>query len=558
MREFPTIDSERHGKTDTLDPVEYLLIGTLHSDHAAEEIKLNISFEGKLFHNFYALKECWWQLRELINRDVPELKAQFSSELLFLFPEDPTLIEGKPLAEITAGSSERRLSRESEQIFRIVWGIARLLYHLAKTRRLNITFYQLAEADRVSLQFIRYLSSILQEKSLIKLYIGEIPTTWQDESRAMRKKIIEEWKKGLVFNDRIERSLAVRPMDRPMTAEEQVALSWITEPDAVTHTKVEEIVQHFIMWGNYEAGMTLVEHGLNQTNDKENLSFFWMKKGLTNAFCGNFSEAMDCYEMTLTFTNLAQRKSAVCMYLALLASKRLGQEQQAQAWIEKGFKEANFLEGKEADIEKGWLCNVRALSAFRENDYPTALHYSQEAFKHIKAYQGGDALHLKVNVLSNLSVLFEEMTYVDKALATWRKFESFVTQGATEAFTKVYFFRLGALQIKSGDRALGLSNIDRAYLIAKKIDDAFHACFIAQELALYACQDHQWEKAIYWLNESAFMARLFGDNHLATRLEEKRQLIKQGGKICDDGTSLEEPLTKIGRPFYPIHIPNPL
>ncbi|KAA8745545.1 hypothetical protein [Paenibacillus sp. UASWS1643] len=75
-----------------------------------DEIRLGISFEDKLFHSFYGLKECWWQLQDAIERHYPELKQQFSAELQFLFPETSLNKHTEPLEALAAGSSERRLS----------------------------------------------------------------------------------------------------------------------------------------------------------------------------------------------------------------------------------------------------------------------------------------------------------------------------------------------------------------------------------------------------------------------------------------------------------------
>ncbi|MCP1133749.1 hypothetical protein NKT34_10650 [Paenibacillus polysaccharolyticus] len=125
-----------------------------------KEIRVSISFEEKLFHSFYGLKECWWQLRDVVENHHPELKRRFSAELQFLFPEESFNERIDPLEALAAGSSERRLSKESEQIFRVVWGISKLIQFVSYHSPLQIRFYYLAEADRVSLQFISYLSSL--------------------------------------------------------------------------------------------------------------------------------------------------------------------------------------------------------------------------------------------------------------------------------------------------------------------------------------------------------------------------------------------------------------
>ncbi|WP_366344557.1 tetratricopeptide repeat protein [Paenibacillus amylolyticus] len=523
-----------------------------------DEIRLGISFEDKLFHSFYGLKECWWQLQDVIERHYPELKQQFSAELQFLFPETSLNKHTEPLEALAAGSSERRLSKESEQIFRLVWGISKLIQLVSYHRPLQIRFYNVAEADRVSLQFISYLSS--QKGNIdLQVHVGEVPTSWDEECKLLRDELLQMWKKNLHETEENEERKKPVNKNRSLSFDEKTALSWFQNRESMYAYDMEEIIQRFVMGGNYEAALTLIQGGIHTVCDKERLATLWMKKGLVYAFCGNYSKAIVCYKHLFSLSTSPQKRTATCMYLALLSSKRLDQEDEAQSWIEKGLQEAVLLEGKEADIEKGWLYNVRALSAFREKNYREALQYSQAALKRIMNHQAGDALHLKINVISNLSVLFEKMGLSEKALTTWQKFEQFITHGTTAAFSKTYYFRLGALQVASGQQKEGIAYITRAYEIAKRIDDVFHAAFIAQELAIYSYNDDDFAQTVHWLEHSASMALEFGDEAFASLQVRRIKLVQQNESlIIKQELDLGSPLTKIGRPFYPIHIPNPL
>nr|WP_154985479.1 hypothetical protein [Paenibacillus xylanexedens] len=523
-----------------------------------KEIRVSISFEEKLFHSFYGLKECWWQLRDVVENHHPELKRRFSAELQFLFPEESFNERIDLLEALAAGSSERRLSKESEQIFRVVWGISKLIQFVSYHSPLQIRFYNLAEADRVSLQFISYLSS-LKGNMRLRIHVGEVPASWDEECKLLRFEILQLWKKSLYKIDEIEAPFEQVTQSRSLSFDEKVSLSWFQHRESSDTYDIEETIQRLVMDGNYEAGLALIQEGLQQISDKERLATFWMKKGLVYAFIGNYNRAIACYKHLFSLSMNAQKRTATCMYLALLSSKRLDQEDEAQSWINKGMQEAEQLAGKEADIEKGWLFNVRALSAFREKNYREALEYSQSALKRIKNHQAGDALHLKINVISNLSVLFEKMGLSDKALATWQKFDQFITRGTTAAFSKTYYFRLGALLVVSGQQKEGIAHIMQAYEIAKGIDDVFHAAFIAQELAIYAYNDNNFDQAVHWLEQSASMAIEFGDEEIASLQRRRVEILQQhDSMMIKPQLDLGLPITKIGRPFYPIHIPNPL
>lgn len=523
-------------------------------------LRVEISFKGKLFHNFYALKECWFQLQNIVDRHYPELKLLFATELGFLFDEDSTFSQKKHLEEVAVGSSERRLSKESEQVFRLIWGMVKLIHLLSiKVKKpICLRFDQIVEADRMSLQFISYLSSMVSNKICILIHMGDIPSNWGDKTINLRKKLLDELISGLTYSTVTEIPPLKKKLDRLTTNEEQVAHQVLCGKE-FSNSSIEKIIQHFIMWGNYEAGMHLIEYQIDKDFKNAQNAFYWMKKGLIYAFCNNFKQSMECYEHVFSISSDIQMRTAACMYLALLSSKRLGVEDQAQKWIEKGFSEGVELVGIDSDIEIGWLCNVRALSAFREKNYKTALYYTQKAFNLVKARQGGDALHLKINVLSNMSVLYEKTNNIKKALSVWTKFDQFVNQGASEAFIKIYRFRLGALQILNDECEEGLQNIKLAYSISREINDVFHASFIAQELAIYACHYERWKEAIHWFRESALLARDFGENAFAAIQEERIRIIED---ISSDQRlailNLSTPVTKIGRPFYPIHIPNPL
>lgn len=524
-----------------------------------DEIRLGISFEEKLFHSFYGLKQCWWQLQDFIDINHPELKQQFSAELQFLFPEASSFNEhADPLEALAAGSSERRLSKESEQIFRLVWGISKLIQLVSYSKPLQISFYNAAEADRVSLQFISYLS-YMKGNIKLRVHVGEVPTSWDEECRLLRCELLQLWKKSLHDTEEIEERMKAVINNRSLSLDEKTALSWFQNIESINTCDIEETIQRYVMGGNYEAGLALIQKGIHTDRNKERLATFWMKKGLVYAFCGNYSKAIVCYKHLFSLSTSPQKRTATCMYLALLSSKRLDQEEEAQSWIKKGMEEAEMLEGKEADIEKGWLFNVRALSAFREKNYREALQYSQAALKRIMNHQAGDALHLKINVISNLSVLFEKMGLSEKALTTWQKFDQFITRNTTAAFSKTYYFRLGALRVASGQQKEGIAYITRAYEIAKGIDDVFHAAFIAQELAIYAYNDNDYAQAVHWLEHSASMAVEFGDENLASLQKRRIKILQQNDSIMiKQKLDLGLPITKIGRPFYPIHIPNPL
>jgi tetratricopeptide (TPR) repeat protein len=545
---------QNHSSVLTTTPCMFYSVQSQSKPNTKQDLILKISFEHNLFHSFHALKQVYLQIHPLMLKEAPDLIEKFSVELQYLFPQE--IQAERTLEEIAAGSSERRLSRESEQLFRVIWGMVSLVNEFAEriNQPLHIMFHQISEADRVSLQYIKYLSQTQSSDLHLWVHIGDIPQSWGEETRMIRTNLINSLTEFLALSEtKIEDSMYDWiAFDESLIGDADVAINFYQNGSFSSWESCREILHNYIMLGNYEAGMCLAEKGLTLEGTAEQISFYWKSKGLAYAFHGDFAKAVSCYEKILLHSQDTAMRTSTYMFLALLSSKRLSAEKQAQLLLEEGFHLAEDLHGVQKDLEEGWLYNVKALSSFREKNFQEAYTSSNKALKRVKPHQGSDALHLKINIISNISVLFESMKLAEKSLSTWEIFDQFMEKGSNAAFAKVYLFRLGALQVKCGMREEGVKHIEEAYQEALDINDVFHICFITNELAYYAWEIGNKDEAVHWLTTSYQAATSFWDTSLADKRQKQIDSIRTG--YPPDELINEKRLTKIGHPFYPIHL----
>jgi tetratricopeptide (TPR) repeat protein len=161
-----------------------------------------------------------------------------------------------------------------------------------------------------------------------------------------------------------------------------------------------------------------------------------------------------------------------------------------------------------------WLHNLEALTHFQQKDLASAQRAEGRALACIDHAPGPSATHLKTNLVSNFSVLYEAKGDLPMATAIWQSFAALNAKLGSHAADKVYLNRLGALHREAGAIDAALDAYRGAFDKAEITGDAFHAETIAGAIArVYLDRNGlgDREHAENWYRVAAERARTCGD-----------------------------------------------
>lgn len=139
------------------------------------------------------------------------------------------------------------------------------------------------------------------------------------------------------------------------------------------------------------------------------------------------------------------------------------------------------VEADTVDRERGWLYNVRALCAFVAKDYRGAMADERAALRCVAGKADSSSLHLKINLVSNVSVLQERGGDPRAALRTWERFSN-VGTGWDLIFRKHHSYRRGGLALATGDHETAVSAFEDSLDAAAQLHDLLHQMVISLEL----------------------------------------------------------------------------
>lgn len=351
-------------------------------------------------------------------------------------------------------------------------------------------------------------------------------------------------------------------------------------------------------WGNYENVLALVKLALRAEDafNVEQRIYLWKRCGLMHAFLGNYDEVNSAYEQGLQIADHPTMRAQMYAYLTLVATKRQFNLERAEKLAYQGLREIEGLEDDATMIERGWLHNTLALTRFFQKRYKEAYELCKTAFQFLKSQNNSEALHLKINLVSNMSVVAEQMGNLDMALKIWRNFGHFLRGNGNRLFAKIYYYREAGLLLRKGDTEAALKLLVRAYEEASAIADHFHMDFIARNISSLYAEQGLVDECISWLQKSEQHALEVGSHNRASgaklaaaavvyeagrsdeqtlgvlkrmegtcRSEKLRELCNQlilewgqgghGAARAIIHHELQRPRTKLGVPFYLIHIP---
>jgi len=477
----------------------------------------------------------------------------------------PGSVEGAPdLGDLALTPSERRLHRESEQTFWILNASARaLLDGLAATGR-PLVVRNAGLCDLVSLRALMRAaewSRIASEPG--RLVLADWSLRRRHDSVLFSERS-EEYREGLLARMRatVDGSPSgVQTVERaldPVVDLEGAYLKTVVEDGESAERRIAAAIlamRACFFSTNYEGVMLAAEHGLalldklgsrfeqaavvraweemdetrfatpaievdrGSLGDADELrALFYRQIGVVRAFTGGWSTALSAFQQGLDLKLTPERRGQLRMFRALTLIKRLGMLDQARAEIEDGLSGLRSSQGDAAQLHEGWLRNVYALTYFQEKKFEPAMQQEKLAMKCVGDLHEPSATHLKINLISNVSVLQESARQFPDSVTTWRRFEKLSSNWGIN-FRKHHSYRLAGLNLKAGQRDEAVQGYMQAHESALLLGDAYHGQAIAGELGRFWLDGKDREKSVEWFTRAVSAARDIGDPlHLAESL----------------------------------------
>jgi len=164
-----------------------------------------------------------------------------------------------------------------------------------------------------------------------------------------------------------------------------------------------------------------------------------------------------------------------------------------------------FLVGRDSAAEcceRAWIYNVMALSYATEKNFRAARSCCQQVLANLKtAAHTPDATHLKINVISNITMLDEFERNIEGALAHWSFFDGLLAK-AGPIFNKHFLFRKGGLLARAGRWDEAMETLLRCHAQAEGTGDVFYGDVIAQGIAGIAYRRGDFAVAAEWYRKS--------------------------------------------------------
>ncbi len=180
------------------------------------------------------------------------------------------------------------------------------------------------------------------------------------------------------------------------------------------------------------------------------------------------------------------------LLLALLLIKRVRRVQEGFAAADAGLTALAGDTTPAAVVEAAWLHNVKALGHVQLRDGSAAMTEERIAVRLIGKLTSTDATHLKVNLISNISVLKEYARQPEAAVRAWRRFSRRSTEWG-DTFFKHHAYREAGLLVAAGDVEQARPLLAESRRLAELAHDDFYGAHMALErgtLLLTAEPDH--------------------------------------------------------------------
>ncbi|HEY6794634.1 MAG TPA: hypothetical protein VI248_08120 [Kineosporiaceae bacterium] len=171
------------------------------------------------------------------------------------------------------------------------------------------------------------------------------------------------------------------------------------------------------------------------------------------------------------------------LYAGVTLAKRQDLLPEAVAEVTAGFAAlpARAAEPASTRRERGWLHNLRGYTHFVQGALAAALEQERAAFGCIDGCTDARSVQLRIDLVSNVSVLQESAGRLDQALQTW-EWLAVDDVPVTASFGTHHSYRAGGLQVRAGDVENALPRLDESLRRCVGAADDFHEFEIAAEL----------------------------------------------------------------------------
>lgn len=236
----------------------------------------------------------------------------------------------------------------------------------------------------------------------------------------------------------------------------------------------------------------------------------WKAVALAQTFLEHHEESILCYQRALDLAQSSAMRASLDMYLGLLSGKRLRLLNEAQVYLHQGLAEIEGQEDDDARLERGWITNALALMVYQQKRFDEALRLVKRTIQIMAPVHSSEATYLKINLISNISYVLEDMKHLNESLTMWSVFQRYMGT-ASDIFAKHFYFRKAGLQIKTADLAGALASYQESYLQAEHTTDTFHMEVIARGCGRVAYLLGQFAQAAAWYGKSAVHREEIGD-----------------------------------------------
>ncbi|WP_206619488.1 hypothetical protein [Streptomyces hoynatensis] len=491
--------------------------------------------------------------------DFGALPRRYPAEWGVLRPPRADGASPPPLAAVALSASERRLHRECERTFRVLAVAAMALCRASESLDATLFLRGAALTDLVSLRGLIRAVEFSRATGLGRLRV-EPPTAWEAaefpeaDYRAERARCLRLI--GLDADPARLPSLPPRPHPRPggaaareedllfaaaldtalgPVARVSAAMSYcrlafyvsnwegMAAAAAACLPAAERLSGHEVAAVAAEVADRHPAGGENQAIEFEPAilrtaadarAFLLKALGIQATFRGRQDDAVRRFRaMRETEAPLSPELRAQShLYTALTLTKRHSDLRGAAAEVDAGL-EALRPAPREADSirrERGWLHNLKALTLFSGKDMAGALAHEKRALGCLDGLDDASSVHLRVNLVSNISVLQERAGKPEKALETWERFSR--GPGTDDPkFLKHHAYRAGGLRLRCGDREGAGQELGTSLRHCAGLADDFHESEVALELGALLLEAGRGGQAAERFAQAADATERLGD-----------------------------------------------
>ncbi|MDA8371508.1 MAG: hypothetical protein M0026_16820 [Nocardiopsaceae bacterium] len=511
---------------------------------------------------FAGLRRTLSCLREA-GADLDDLAQRHSAEWAVLFPDEDE--DAPHLAAIALTPSERRLHRESEQIFRVLCVAAAAICQGARLLDRPIALHGMAGTDLPSLRGFMRAVEYAGTMPGVRLEIaspGPGRPALTPAADHTRERALALARMGLAIAP-TSGALPPAPVPDPDTREGVLfATAATTQARCVDRLAAAVAYCRAAFFStNWEGMAAVAETALPLTRDLADRdaaavltpagrddgqadaieiepavlrsgddvrALLHKILGIQAGFRGRREEAMKRFAaMRGDAPRLsAELRAQSHLYTALTLAEQPRHADAAVAEIDRGFAAVPPRPGEPVSTcrERGWLHNLRAQVHVMRSEFRPALDQVKQALACVADTTDAGSAHLRATLLANLSVLQEKAGRLEQALRTWNRFLTAACAG-NAGFRKHHSYRAAGLHLASGDRASALEDLDRTLASAAETNDVFHTCEVRVETGALLARGGDTDGAEEQFRLAGAAAAALGDPY-------RMALAAAGGRVC--------------------------